>query len=109
MALRAHGAGSGQAVMPMWQRAWLNAYPDDVPSSLQYPSIPVSALVEATAARFPEQAACTLYGHKTTYAQLADQARRFASVLANLGARPGRKVAMLLPNIPEYLVALQAA
>src|SRR5262249_21850839 len=58
--------------------------------------------------RFPDRPACTLYGNPTSYAQLRDQARRLARSLADMGARPGRHVGMLLPNIPEYLVALQA-
>jgi long-chain acyl-CoA synthetase len=94
--------------VPLWQRVWLDAYPCDVPSSIPYPIVPVSALVEIGAQRFPDQAACTLYGHRTTYTQLADQARRLATALADLGARRGRRVGMLLPNIPEYLIALQA-
>src|SRR6266852_143604 len=100
--------GPVQAAVPLWQRVWLDAYPCDVPSSLPYPSVPLSALLETAARRFPERAACTLYGRATSYAQLADQSRRFACSLADLGARPGRRVGMLLPNIPEYLVALQA-
>jgi long-chain acyl-CoA synthetase len=39
---------------------------------------------------------------------MSRQAHRLARSLAALGARPGRHVAMLLPNIPEYIVALQA-
>jgi long-chain acyl-CoA synthetase len=100
--------GSSQSAVPLWQRAWLDAYPCDVPSSLPYPSIPVSGLLEMAARRFPKRAACTLYGRATSLAQLADQSRRFARALADLGARPGRSVGMLLPNIPEYLIALQA-
>jgi long-chain acyl-CoA synthetase len=92
----------------LWQRVWVDAYPDDVPSSLPYPNLPVSGLLEAAAERFPQRAACTLYGSATTFAQLAEQARRFATSLADLGARPGRRVGILLPNIPEYLLALQA-
>jgi long-chain acyl-CoA synthetase len=65
-------------------------------------------LLENAAQRFPHRAACTIYGKSTTYVELAEQARRFATALSNLGAGPGKRVAMLLPNIPEYLVALQA-
>jgi long-chain acyl-CoA synthetase len=94
--------------MPLWQRAWLDHYPCDVPSSIPYPNVPVCALLESAAQRFPERRACTLYGQATSYPQLAEKARRFAAALADLGARPGRRVGMLLPNIPEYLIGLQA-
>ena len=101
----AFGQGPDQQAIPLWQRVWLDAYPCDVPSSLPYPNIPVSGLLETTAQRFPERAACSLFGRVLRYRELADRARRFARALAELGAQPGRRVGMLLPNIPEYLVA----
>src|SRR5947209_4492577 len=108
MALAGYGQGPGRRAVPLWQRVWLDAYPCDVPSSLPYPNVPVSALLETGAQRFPERAACSLFGRALRYRELADRARRFACSLSKLGARPGRRVGMLLPNIPEYLVALQA-
>jgi long-chain acyl-CoA synthetase len=101
------GQGPGRRAIPLWQRIWLDAYPCDVPSSLPYPNVPVSALLETTAQRFPERPACSLFGRTLGYRELADRARRFACSLTKLGAQPGRRVGMLLPNIPEYLVALQ--
>jgi long-chain acyl-CoA synthetase len=100
-------SGTALAAMP-WQRAWLDAYPCDTPSSIPYPRTPISVLLEHSARRFPERAACTLYGESLTYAELNEQARRMAKALHALGATKGRFVGLLLPNIPEYLVALQA-
>jgi long-chain acyl-CoA synthetase len=106
-AIRTH-ASPGLPTIPLSQRAWLDAYPRDVPSSLEYPSIPVSGLLEATAQKYPDRPVCTLYNRALSYQQAAEQARRLARSLADLGARRGRSVGMLLPNIPEYLLALQA-
>lgn len=100
------GAGGSP---PAWQRVWLNAHPCDTAGALPYPRVPVSALLETAARRFPDRPACTLYRQVTPYARLDEQARRFAGALAALGAGPGRFVGILLPNIPEYLVALQGA
>ncbi|HEV3117632.1 MAG TPA: AMP-binding protein [Gemmataceae bacterium] len=108
MVLRGFGHGTVKRTRPLWQRAWLDAYPSDVPSSLHYPQLPLSSLLETAAQRFPQRAACTLYGRRTSYSQLVEQARRVATSLAALGAAPGQRVGMLLPNIPEYLIALQA-
>src|SRR5262249_23726292 len=52
--------------------------------------------------------ACTLYGKAMTFAELDENACRLAGALAAMGAKPGRHVGLLLPNIPEYLIALQA-
>ncbi len=91
-----------------WKQFWRDNFPCDEPSSVPYPRIPLSGLLEASVKRFPDKAACTLYGKRTTYAQLDDQARRLARALQGMGAGPGRYVGLLLPNIPEYLAALQA-
>jgi long-chain acyl-CoA synthetase len=103
------GPGPGRPAVPLWDRDWLDAYPRDVPSSLPYPAVPVSSLLEAAARRFPDRPVCTIYGKPISYADLAGRARRLAAALADLGAGPGRRVGMLLPNIPEYILALQAA
>lgn len=100
--------GPRRAAEPLWHRVWLDAYPCDVPSSLPYPCIPVSTLLEMSARRFPYRAACTLYGRPVSFSKLSDLSHRLAQTLANLGARPGRRVAMLMPNIPEYVAAMQA-
>ncbi len=94
--------------VPPWQRAWLDAYPCDTPSTVPYPHAPLSALLEQAARRFPDRPACTLYGEAMTFATLEEQARRLAHSLHHLGAAKGRFVGLLLPNIPEYLMALQA-
>jgi long-chain acyl-CoA synthetase len=91
-----------------WKQFWRENYVCDEPSSVPYPRIPLSGFLESAAKQFPQHPACTLYGKRTTYAQLDDQARRLARSLAELGAGPGRHVGLLLPNIPEYLTALQA-
>jgi long-chain acyl-CoA synthetase len=93
---------------PMWDRAWLDFYPKDVPSSLTYPNVPVCDLLENAARQYPDHPGCTLYGKPTSYADLATQARHLARSLADMGAGPGQRVGILLPNIPEYLLALQA-
>jgi long-chain acyl-CoA synthetase len=91
-----------------WKQFWRENYACDEPSGVPYPRIPLSGFLESAANRFPQHAACTLYGKRTSYAQLDDHARRLARSLADLGAGPGQHVGLLLPNIPEYLVALQA-
>src|SRR5262245_12649609 len=91
-----------------WKQAWLDAYPCEMPSVVPYPRVPLYELLLRAARLYPHHPACTLYGKVTTFAQLDEQSRRFATALIGMGARPGRHVGLLLPNIPEYLVALQA-
>jgi long-chain acyl-CoA synthetase len=102
----------GSSILPLetsvWSKYWLDHFPCDAPSVVPYPQVNLATLLETSARRFPERPACTLYGQTTTFRQLDDHARRLAQSLVKLGAKPGRYVGLLLPNIPEYLVALQA-
>jgi long-chain acyl-CoA synthetase len=91
-----------------WQHTWLENYDCDVPSTVPYPRAPLTVLLEHAARRFPTQPACTLYGRPTTFGELDDRARRLARTLIEMGAGPGKHVGLLLPNVPEYLIALQA-
>src|SRR5262245_3687111 len=92
-----------------WQDVWLEHHDCDTTLSLAYPHAPASVLLQSAARLFPERVACTLYGKPTTYGQVDEQSQRLAGALHQMGAGPGRYVGLLLPNIPEYLTALQAS
>jgi long-chain acyl-CoA synthetase len=87
-------------------RPWLDQYPARVPAHLEYPDQPLGWLLERAANLYPRNVACCYYGEQLTYEELFSRARRFAAVLANEGLQPGDRVGLLLPNLPEYLVAL---
>jgi long-chain acyl-CoA synthetase len=91
-----------------WRQSWLSEYPCAMPSVVPYPRMPLWVLLERAARRYPEHPGCTLYSDAITYRELAHQARSLATSLQRLGARPGKRIGLLLPNIPEYLIALQA-
>jgi long-chain acyl-CoA synthetase len=57
-----------------------------------------------TAARYPERPAVRLDDTVLTYADLADASARTAALLHERGVRPGDRVAIMLPNIPEFAV-----
>ncbi len=91
-----------------WQQAWLDRYPCDMPSSIPYPRAPLTALLENAVREYPTKIGCTLYGRGMTFAEIDERARRLATSLIRLGAGPGKHVGVLLANIPEYLISLQA-
>ncbi|MHC4875431.1 MAG: long-chain-fatty-acid--CoA ligase [Planctomycetota bacterium] len=85
------------------QRPWLSRYPQIVPHTLEYPDLPAWGLLDRTASRHADRIACHYYRQKLTYGELAADARRTASMLVRYGIRPGDRVGILLPNLPEYL------
>ncbi|MDA0285335.1 MAG: AMP-binding protein, partial [Planctomycetota bacterium] len=87
-------------------RPWVDHYPQIVPRTLEYPELFAWGLLERTASRHPDRIACHYYNHTVTYRELAENSRRTASVLVKFGVRPGDRVGVLLPNLPEYISVL---
>ena len=87
-------------------RPWLDHYPSIVPRTLDYPELYAWGLLERTASRHPDRIACHYYKQTVTYRELAENARCTASVLVKFGVKPGDRVGVLLPNLPEYLSVL---
>ncbi len=88
------------------ERNWLDHYPANVAKSLTIPPLPAWGLLDRTAHRHPNRIACRYYHQTVTYAEVADNARRVASMLVRFGLKPGERVGILLPNLPEYLWVL---
>jgi len=84
----------------------LDRYPVGVPRRLAYPDMPAWGLLERAASLIPGRAACVYNGVEWTWEELNLDAIRTAAALRNLGVEPGDRVGVLLPNIPEYIIAL---
>ena len=81
------------------------SWPDQWPKSLNYPELPVYECLNQTAARVPDRLAIIFGGMELTYAELKDLADRFATALASLGVKKGDRVAIHLPNSPQFAIA----
>jgi long-chain acyl-CoA synthetase len=95
------------AVMPHagTERPWLKFYETGVPPSLTYPDITLGHVLAQTASKFPANTALLFYGKKISYAELDALANRFARALTGLGVKKGDRVALMLPNIPQMVIA----
>ena len=65
----------------------------------------LAVFLEESARERPEKPALVMDGYTITYAGLHAAAKRFANALAALGVEPGDKVAMMVPNVPQFAVA----
>ncbi|MDG2129801.1 MAG: AMP-binding protein [Fuerstiella sp.] len=81
-------------------------YPVGVPRNLVYPDIPAWGLLDRAASQMPGRLACHYNGVEWTWEELNLDAIRTAAALRRLGVQPGDRVGILLPNIPEYIIAL---
>ncbi len=86
-------------------RPWHQHWPQGVPKQLDYPDIPVQALLRQAAKEHPDWTAVMFYGKGITYRELDDLADRFAAGLRRIGVKPGDRVGLLLPNTPHFPVA----
>ena len=68
--------------------------------------IPLPEALARSAERYPDNPALLFQGTTVTYRRLDEMVSRFASALVALGVKPGDKVALLLPNIVQMVVAI---
>ncbi|MGH2448655.1 MAG: AMP-binding protein, partial [Chloroflexota bacterium] len=87
------------------ERSWVAHYDPGVPAQLDYPSLTLPQLFDASAAENSGRAATIFHGARLTYGQLKGQIDRFAGGLRRLGIVPGDRVAIDLPNLPQFVVA----
>ena len=90
-------------------RPWLEQYPPGVPAELgPAPYHNLVELLEDSFARHADRPACSFMGRDFRYADLDRDSRDLAACLQGLGLRRGERVAVMLPNLPQYPVAVAA-
>jgi long-chain acyl-CoA synthetase len=92
----------------MDERFWHKSYAPGVPKTLNYEKITVSEALSRAAKNFPEHTALNYMGKKITYRALDGLINQFARALQDLAVKPGDKVAVCLPNIPQVIIANMA-
>jgi long-chain acyl-CoA synthetase len=91
--------------MQVKNKPWFRLWPKDVPKNLEYPKVPLHAILEKTAKKHPEKAAIAYFEEEITYAELDSLSNQFAGALRALGVKKGDRVAVFLPNIPQFVIA----
>jgi long-chain acyl-CoA synthetase len=89
------------------EKTWLKQYPAGVPAEIKvdlYPSL--VALLEESFKKYKGVAAYKFMGKTITFDQVDDASRAFAAYLQGLGLARGDRVAIMLPNVPQYPVAV---
>lgn len=89
----------------MESRPWIKHYPAEVPPTFDYPKQPLGQMLLDSAQSYPEHAAVEFMGRRLSYRALLDASRRFAQALLGFGVRKGDRVAIMLPNCPQTVIA----
>jgi len=90
------------------ERLWHKSYAPGVPTEFEPEKITMAERLSQVAAKYPDRVAFVYMGKKITYREYEGLVNRFARALADLGVKEGDKVAMLLPNIPQMVIANHA-
>jgi len=92
-------------------KIWLRNYPAGVPAEINPSEIAsLQALVEQSFVKFPDRPAYTLMDRTLTYGELDRLSRQFAAYLQKVaGLKKGDRIAIMLPNILQYPVAIVGA
>ncbi|REK74423.1 long-chain-fatty-acid--CoA ligase [Paenibacillus paeoniae] len=89
-------------------RPWLKYYPDEVPATLTYPDCSIAEFLSDAAKRFPDHDAVYFMGKRVTYREVHVSAIRLAKELTVRGVAKGDRVAIMLPNCPQAVIAYYA-
>jgi long-chain acyl-CoA synthetase len=96
-------------------RPWFRFYEEGVPRTIDVPDVTLPELLDRTAARAPGKVAVRFFLDPRlpvpalTWAEIRERSLRFATALFQLGVRKGDRVAIMLPNCPEFVVAFYGA
>jgi len=97
---------------------WQSFYDKGVPSTIVYPRIPLFQVLDDMARKYANCVAAKLIlrylgpltlGGELTYAQLLTEVNRFAAALHSLGVRRGDRVAIMAPNLPQFVISFYGA
>ena len=86
-------------------RPWLAHYDSGVPPNLTYPDQTLVDCLTGLAVDHAAKPALLFKGSTISYGDLDSQSTAFAAALAAIGVRPGDRVALLLPNCPQFFIA----
>jgi long-chain acyl-CoA synthetase len=87
------------------EKPWFRFWPANVPKNMKYPAVPLQSVLRKTAEEHPEKTAIAYFEGEIAYGELNSLSDQFAAALASLGVKQGDRVAIFLPNIPQFVIA----
>jgi long-chain acyl-CoA synthetase len=89
------------------EKIWLKQYPAGVPAEIDVNVFAsLLALLEESFKTFRERSACIFMGRSFRFGEIDDLSRAFAAYLQAQGLERGDRVAIMMPNVPQYPVAI---
>ncbi|MGB5291107.1 MAG: AMP-binding protein [Lysobacterales bacterium] len=94
----------------MMEKPWLKSYPPGVPTQIDLSSFhSIVDVLEQSCSKYKDRMAYHNMGTEISYSELDYLTRNFAASLQNMGLKQGDRIALMMPNILQYPVALFGA
>ncbi|WP_062305382.1 long-chain-fatty-acid--CoA ligase [Alicyclobacillus sendaiensis] len=91
------------------ERPWLKHYPPEVPSTYDYPRENLASFLLHSAEAYPDRPALWFFGYQMTYRELLNACCRFANAMRAIPLNKGDRLAIMLPNCPQAVIAYYGA
>ena len=91
--------------MRLLEKPWSKNWPKGVPQSIDYPNISIYDMLKRSTDKAPNSTAIIFRNNQITYEKLDDTVSRFGAALQELGIRKGDRIALYLPNTPQFVIA----
>jgi len=91
------------------EKVWFKHYDPGVPTWIELPEYTLSQYFQKTAAQYPDHPAVSFMGNKITYRELRGLVNQFSNALLKSGLPGGAKIAIHLPNCPQFIIAYAGA
>jgi long-chain acyl-CoA synthetase len=89
-------------------KPWFKSYEPGVPHTIDYPAVPMHALLDDAVRKYPDSTATIIQNGKMPYRALGAAVNRLANALAGLGVKKGDRVAIYTVNCPQYIISYYA-
>ncbi len=90
------------------KRFWLKSYDKGIPHDIEISDRPVRDFFKENVGRFPDKPYLIFNEESLSYAMVNELACRLANGLGTLGVKKGDRIAFLMPNVPQHVIAIQA-
>ncbi|WP_100010252.1 long-chain-fatty-acid--CoA ligase [Lentibacillus sediminis] len=84
---------------------WHKHYPEHIQTEIEIPDLSLPDMLQKTIAAHGEKPALSFYGREIPYKELGQRVAAFASVLQDEGFEKSDRVALMLPNCPQYVIS----
>ncbi|MBA7665771.1 Long-chain-fatty-acid--CoA ligase [subsurface metagenome] len=91
---------------PYSEKIWLKSYDDHVKPEIDFEIMSLADTMKNAVKNFPNKICCDLQGTTTTYKEIEKKINCFANFFIQNGLEKGDRIAIHLPNIPQYVIAL---